>query len=567
MSPTCQSCKKEFVIDSDDFAFYEKISVPPPTWCPWCRMVRRMAFWNERSFFRRAGESVRGATAGKTILSTFPPESPYTVVHEDVWWSDEFDPLAYGREYDFSRPFFEQLRELAFTVPVPHRAGLELIDSEYCNQANHLRNCYMCFNVHNCENSLYCVAGSGLKDSIDLTNMSDSELCYDIDTGNKCHKVFFGAEVDESLNSRLLYDCEGVSDCYGCVGLRRKKYHIFNQEYSKEDYFRELEKMNVGSYTALEGHKKRWRELMLATPRRYYSGVHNVNVIGENICHSKNAKYCYKACTVENVAYSQTVVDGVRDSYDFTNWGVNAERMYEAVNCGIQAYDIKFSFDCAPNARDLQYCISTFSSTDCFASVSLKKNQYCILNKQYSKDEYEKLVPKIIQHMNEMPYTDELGRVYTYGEFFPFMFAPYAANETALIDFTRMKKEEAEAFGLSWRESKPTEYVATINSKDLPDHINEVNDTIVKEIIACLECGKAYRVTDRELVFLKEQVIPLPRKCHNCRFKDRLEFHNIPKWYDGQCKKTGCSNTFVTTYSPERQEVVYCEACYQQEIV
>jgi hypothetical protein len=30
----CQNCKNDFTIESEDFKFYEKIKVPPPTWCP-----------------------------------------------------------------------------------------------------------------------------------------------------------------------------------------------------------------------------------------------------------------------------------------------------------------------------------------------------------------------------------------------------------------------------------------------------------------------------------------------------------------------------------------------------
>jgi len=55
----------------------------------------------------------------------------------------------------------------------------------------------------------------------------------------------------------------------------------------------------------------------------------------------------------------------------------------------------------------------------------LRNKQHCILNKQYSKEEYEALAPKIIQHMNDMPYTDKKGRVYKYGEFFPTELAFY----------------------------------------------------------------------------------------------------------------------------------------------
>ena len=29
----CQNCKKDFVIEPDDFLFYEKMKVPAPTFC------------------------------------------------------------------------------------------------------------------------------------------------------------------------------------------------------------------------------------------------------------------------------------------------------------------------------------------------------------------------------------------------------------------------------------------------------------------------------------------------------------------------------------------------------
>ena len=28
---SCQNCKNDFIIEPDDFAFYDKIKVPPPT--------------------------------------------------------------------------------------------------------------------------------------------------------------------------------------------------------------------------------------------------------------------------------------------------------------------------------------------------------------------------------------------------------------------------------------------------------------------------------------------------------------------------------------------------------
>lgn len=51
---SCQNCKNDFVIESEDFSFYEKIKVPPPTFCPECRFIRRLMWRNNRSLYPRA---------------------------------------------------------------------------------------------------------------------------------------------------------------------------------------------------------------------------------------------------------------------------------------------------------------------------------------------------------------------------------------------------------------------------------------------------------------------------------------------------------------------------------
>src|SRR3989344_6089896 len=71
---TCQNCKQNFTIDPEDFAFYDKIKVPAPTWCPECRMVRRMNWRNERVLYHRKSQAT-----GKDIISMFAPDKPINV--------------------------------------------------------------------------------------------------------------------------------------------------------------------------------------------------------------------------------------------------------------------------------------------------------------------------------------------------------------------------------------------------------------------------------------------------------------------------------------------------------
>src|ERR1035437_10038098 len=123
----CQSCKKDFTIESEDFNFYEKIKVPPPTWCPECRMKRRMAFRNERKILKRTG-----FMSGEKSFSIFPVESEHQVIKESDWWAqDKWDPLSYGQGFDPSKQFLTQLLELFKKVPKYSSASTRMINSDY----------------------------------------------------------------------------------------------------------------------------------------------------------------------------------------------------------------------------------------------------------------------------------------------------------------------------------------------------------------------------------------------------------------------------------------------------
>jgi hypothetical protein len=133
-------------------------------------------------------------------------------------------------------------------------------------------------------------------------------------------------------------------------------------------------------------------------------------------------------------------------------------------------------------------------------------------------------------------------------------------------DYVPISKEEALQKGFLWREPNAREFQTTISGNDLPDSITEVSEDITKEIIACVNCKKAYRIVPIELQFYKRIGLPLPHKCHNCRFLDRYKFINKPKLYNRSCMKEGCKNEFQTSYEPNQPDIVYCESCYQQEV-
>ena len=171
----CQNCKKDFTIEPEDFAFYEKIKVPPPTWCPECRLIKRLAWRGERSLFKR-----KCNLCGKDKILLYSPESPYTVYCRDCWWSDKWDPESYEKDYNFSKSFLEQFKELFLKVP---RMGIiqqgNVVNSDYTNRASDNKDCYLIFAANKNENCSYGTALWNSKDSMDNYNLRSSELCFE----------------------------------------------------------------------------------------------------------------------------------------------------------------------------------------------------------------------------------------------------------------------------------------------------------------------------------------------------------------------------------------------------
>lgn len=557
----CQNCKKDFTIEPDDFAFYEKIKVPAPTFCPECRTIRRLIFWNQNYLFKKTE-----INDGRKIFSTYPEEANIKIFDHDYWWSDKWNPMDYGTNIDFNKPFLKQLKELNDSVPWPSRSIRGLVNSDYCNQASYLKNCYLCFNGNNADNCQYCVGFSDIKDSLDSYAIIKDELCYEVYQGENLYQCFYCENVENSRNLKFCEECVNCNDCFGCFNLRNKSYYIWNQPYSKEEYFKEIEKIKPGSYTEINKIKERFNQLKIKLPRKYIHGFHNVNVSGDYVYTSRDSFNCFEVGGCENVRYSQNFEAPVKDSYDYTNWGENSELVYEAVSCGDNCQNIKFCFDCWPAMQDSEYCLGCHSSANLFGCVGLRSKNYCIFNKQYAKEEYEELVAKIKKHMADMPYIDKKGNTYKYGEFFPIEFSPLAYNETMAIEYFPKTKEQVIKEGYFWRDKKPGEYKITLTAANLPDDIKDASDNILKEIIQCDSCKNAYRIIGAELDFYRRFLIPLPRFCHNCRHIGRRKKKNPLTLWHRKCMKPGCQNEFETSYSPDRPEIVYCESCYNAEV-
>ena len=554
VSTTCQNCKNDFTIEPDDFSFYEKIKVPPPTFCPRCRQIRRYVWRNERTLYRRACDAT-----GKSIVSIYSPDSPYKVFDIKYWWSDEWDPKTYGRDIDFSRPFFEQWRELQLSVPRIALLNKNCVNSDYCNHSNDSKDCYMSTTAFASENVMYSSNVIPLKNGSDcykIYGKSNENLyeCIDIHNAFNCQ---YCMQVSDSFDCFYSFDLKNCSNCFLSYNLRGQSYYFMNEKCTKEEYLKKVKEYDLTSYAVRQELYKKW--LGIIFEKALQRGMlidSSVDCTGSMIANSKNAHYCFDAEDMEDCKYDDFTIGGLKDSYDIYHVGVKAEQIYES-HAIVRSSNVFFTHLSYDNTS-IQYCDSCHNSNELFGCVGIKKGSYMILNKEYSKEKYFELKEKLIEYMKT---TGE------YGEFFPSEISPFAYNETQAQVYFPKSKDEVIANGFTWKDDLPGTYgKETIQPESIPDSIMDVPDSYIKEVFKCIRSGRNFNVPEFELAFYKRYNIPFPRLHPDERYKDRIALRPERKLYDGICAIS--KEPIKVTYSPKhRPKMIVSDEIYKKEVL
>ncbi|MDO8649261.1 MAG: hypothetical protein Q7R81_05775 [Candidatus Peregrinibacteria bacterium] len=562
MNTSCKNCGLAFTITDGDLTFYESVSpvfngkkytIPTPTHCPDCRQQRRLALCNERFFYP--------ATCGlckKRTITEHPPHSGKVIYCRECWHSDQWDPCSYGRDVDFSWPIFDQLKELWQDVPAQNLLSEGTnINSEYIHYAGFAKNCYLIMHSDYCEN---CYYGYGFKKDISCVDgfyNLHCELCYDCVDCHRCYGLRGSQDCINCHSSGFLRDCIGCKSCWLCVGLREKEYCYENEQLSKEKYEEKMGAINLSSAKQYGNFRKRLEELAVSHPFKEFHGHNLENCSGDYLQNCKNTLESFDCEDVEDGKFLYQVVTGAKNIYDIYQYGLNLRESYECSIAGNDGYHILFTHNAHISCSDLLYCWFIQSSVSCFGCFNMHHKKYCILNKQYSKEEYEKLVPKILEYMKT---TGE------WGELFPITFSPFGYNRTTAQMYYPLTESQAKKNGYTWDtvDPEPPKVTKTIPAAKLPDDLKDIPDDVLNWAILCEETGKPFKITPQELTFYREQEIPLPRRSPDQRHLDRFHRRNPRTFWKRTCVK--CEKEIETTYAPDRPEIVYCEQCYLKEV-
>ncbi len=589
MQQTCLNpwCKQPFTVTDADVKFLEDASpifngkkelIPSPTLCPACRYQNRLRWRNERNLFK-----TKCAATGKQIVAIYSPDKSWPPVYEQkYWWSDAWDPRSYGREFDFSRPFFEQFAELYKVVPqiAMNNQGSE--NCEFTNQSQNNKDCYLIFCSDRCRDCLHGMWNGFCVNCCDCQYLEKGELCYEVLNGKNCYGCTFSQNLENCSSVHFSRNCIGCESCFGCVNLRNKKYFIWNKEHTEEDYERKLKEFGLDRRSACAENTKLAAEFFKAFPHKYYEGNNIFDSVGNYMIGVQDAQDCYNCRDSEHVHHCQDAWYA-RNCQDLTETAYN-DFSYSIEGSG-HSVQVAFSkkFDDLGNAL---FCSHCNYSKNLFGCISLNHGSYCILNKQYTKEEYEALVPKIIDHMrtplrssgashSAPSATRDESQECEWGNHFPGQYSPFGYNETVAQEYFPMTEAEVKSRGWQWSEYEAPQQASerTIPASQLPDSIDDIPDDVLNWAIKCAVTGKSFRIIKQELDFYRRVRVPLPHLHPDERFRRRMALRTPRKLWDRECMK--CKKGIRTGYAPERSavrgseepsgsrgEIVYCESCY-----
>lgn len=316
------------------------------------------------------------------------------------------------------KTLLEKFEELRLRIPRLSLHSVKNVNCDYVNYAAGCKNCYLATSATYDEDCYYCNRATSCKDCVDCQNISRCTLCYECTDCANLYGCDYCQDCFDSSDCAHSYDLKGCQNCFGCVGLRYKKFHIYNELYSREEYFNQLTKILENGASRLEATSF-FNKLLLKTPRLFSHQINAENCIGDYIYNSKNSFNAYIADDCEDCGYLFNAWK-LKDCFD-VDFCDESQLCYEVLS-GQNNFDVNYCYACWYSS-DLNYCDMCFNCSKCFLCAGLNKKKLFILNEEHSEKDFEKKFQEIKKEMitsgewgkffiSPFPYKDSVASIY-----------------------------------------------------------------------------------------------------------------------------------------------------------
>lgn len=291
--------------------------------------------------------------------------------------------------------FFAELQRIILSQPKLPAAIVSCDACEFCNEVYNCKNLFYCFDTYSTTDSFYLFDCFMCANCGDCDYGVESELCYESVDPFKafnCDFVEYCANIRDSAYS---YNCFNCHDIFGCVNLKNKEFCIFNRQLTEEEYKEKVKKFkslpSEKILAVVDDLKKRF-------PLTQTIEGHNDNTtFGNYIHYNKNCYLCFDAAHDEDCGY---LYDSFycSTSYDLTYVAQGVDLSYQGID-STRSFNNNYVIH-INQCQDNSYLFNCFNVKNSLGCVGIKNKEYCILNRQFTKAEYETLSTQLLSQIN-----------------------------------------------------------------------------------------------------------------------------------------------------------------------
>jgi len=549
----CELTGEKWVMDEEEISWYKKFNVPPSKRSPLTRMRYLTSTFSSGQLWYN-----KHANTGKPVITYVHPATGIRVLPDEEWFGRDFIDVAL--DYDSSRPLFDQLWGLRLKVPKGASGNYEKCENSISVFSYGDVNSYF---VGACKskNSLCSIVALDTENSAEVYNSFGVTNSYRV---VRCDRVFNCRYIQESkdcVNVFFAFDCRNCENCFGATNQRNKSYIWFNEQLTKEVWEERFKNIDLGDRLAVEREMEQFGSLLdrAIWPENFNDKC--MDSIGEYLTDSTNNQYVYTSNGgARNNAWCIWAIGNSEQNFVCAD-PADAQENYYTAGCA-NSFRCKYSY-VTSRCQNCEYCLDIYDSENCFACIGLRHKQFCILNKQYSEEDYWKLVDEIKTKMLETGvYEDSLPAKFS-GAYFPesgattYYLAPRELGNQ--MEAHMFDPNSEDAIGEELMKARDVTPISEIPSR--AEDVDQLEGKVFKDPTL----NRRFGFIKPELDFYKHMHVAPPMEHQIERVRRVILMANSGVMEKGICHH--CSKEIMFAKNamyPTRK--IYCKDCYHEHL-
>ena len=376
----CAVLGTKWMMDEGEIAMYRTYNVPPSKYAPDTRMKLIMGNFVVFDVWYN-----KHADTGAPIITNTHPATGIRVLPDEEWFQQDF--TSHAINLDLETPFFDQLYRLRVSVPLAASynyvsaensiAFISLGDQDsYFVLASKSKRCCYAMNAHDAE------------DSAELATVRMIRSSYHLAHCERMYECCFAQESYDCLKSDFLFDCRNCENCFGATNKRNEKYVWMNEQLSKEEWEKRRAEVDLSTWSGRQTWEASFRDLMKQAVWPENFNIQVENVTGDYVTKSHNIVDGYFVWEGSHDLDHTAFAYGTASEHcSYVTGLFSSSRCYYGIGTG-DSSDVRFSLSITSRCHEVEYSNSCYDCEYCFGCFGLQKKKYCILNKQYTEEEY-----------------------------------------------------------------------------------------------------------------------------------------------------------------------------------